>query len=944
MSDRNADENPGSQNSTERPDTAMTVQVGQSSPSNTTSVPSTLPVWKPHAHSNPLHAQYCCMCLYGKRPEAGERAGSSSEQGESDNEQQGPTFEELCDRGFEHFEEPWTNAFFHNRYLVHSVATEAHQRMSNESDTDQSSETERAPKIFRQKADFEKENIPAKLIEECLDTVYTSAIGHDVAAALKDDIKLDSVSNPEMASQAWDMVEEMNALTEEEKKEVEEHCEEFDAMPMAFEVLSARPPDLMLIDKQERGEKKDSSDIELPPITLSVDYEPPLDGLDEELQVAGQRGGVPSMDIPIRFDEEPRAGCTVHPEPPEALKVDEDLPKVPPQKMIDIVPVSMPPPEFFPDIIGPPKAYTLEHMEERELPQFDKLEVTLTPTPSRIWEKDRGIDVNKLVHEELLPNIDAAILYGKSEPVKMDNGIRARLSEQIEKRLQPRSEKSFAKFEWPAPPLEGYPPFLVSLLRESFRCESASQVISQRHEIVCEYKKNLKLQEEQANMDETPDEAGLPVHAEVTQTSDEELKTTGAESEGRSDISEEEQPDDGSHQPSTSERASSRHSVRRSTVDADTRSNIAMAVKEAFNELFMNNDDIITEIANRIKDRVPTQTTLGGLPAPPPGLLPRGAQLGRNLIPVSASKNPRADEMVGSYVASQRAPTQQSSKIVAPDAPVIEGISGESATLPRDDNNIDDGELGAGHLTLERLPEDSMFPLTALCTLSEKRACKLARLDKLVFATGGLRVGKMLTVLLRFRVKSVVGSPEDATFFNDIDNYTVERRVGDAYIRLPTAAYSRPDLSRHIRPNKGQVVDPEPSLILDSRLNAQRLQEAAEETPAPTGGETESGLSLDNTGEEERGIEVLISCVRHNRFEAVESLIEEDRSLIERRYSRMSCAVGFHDLHSLIQLSVLSRFNHTSLAEFLIANGADETKKNNDGVLPHMMRLSGGRA
>lgn len=45
--------------------------------------------------------------------------------------------------------------------------------------------------------------------------------------------------------------------------------------------------------------------------------------------------------------------------------------------------------------------------------------------------------------------------------------------------------------------------------------------------------------------------------------------------------------------------------------------------------------------------------------------------------------------------------------------------------------------------------------------------------------------------------------------------------------------------------------------------------------------------------------------------------------------------VSDHDL-----MEVMIRFNYTTLAEFLIANGADETIKNNDGVLPHMMQKS----
>ncbi|KAF4730686.1 hypothetical protein FOZ62_001044, partial [Perkinsus olseni] len=210
----------------------------------------------------------------------------------------------------------------------------------------------------------------------------------------------------------------------------------------------------------------------------------------------------------------------------------------------------------------------------------------------------------------------------------------------------------------------------------------------------------------------------------------------------------------------------------------------------------------------------------------------------------------------------------------------------------------------------------------------------------------------------------VSASRNDATFFNDIDNYTVERRVGDAYIRLPTAAYSRPDLDRHIRPNRGQLVQPDPSLIMDSRLSVQRTEEEDDDDAhSQAVGRAGALEDLQDDTEEKKGVEVLISCVRHNRYEAVESLLEEDRSLIEKVEAQQSntllmiacqnnnrriakyllgCGVNIDakNVKGNTALHVCYQFNHISLAEFLIANGADESVKNNDGVLPHMMRAA----
>ncbi|KAF4662859.1 hypothetical protein FOZ61_002115, partial [Perkinsus olseni] len=818
--------------------------------------------------------------------------------------EESPTYEDLCEKG----------------YLIPSGSgvgggksmDETVLRRGKSSGDDQTGTPEGVVKIFRQKADFEKGNVPAKILEESLHAVYAETIGHDVAEALKDDITLESVVEPEMAERAWDVVEEMNELTAEEQQLVKRHSEEFDQL-----VLCGEPPDLMEIDKKERKDGIDPSDVVLPPVALSVDYEPPVDGLDEV--IAGQGDGVSSMDIPIKFEEEPLAGCVVRPDPPPPVNAEEDLPPIPPQKMIEISPVTMPPPEFFPDIIGPAKPYTLERMQEKQLPEFgvplqpaaplsdtrptpeqferdpegcgEKLEVVLSPEPKDIWERDRGIDVNKLVHNELLPSIDAATLYGTPKAVVMDNGVRARLSKRIEDKLKPQTAKSFARFEWPAPALTEYPSFLVSLLREGFRCESAAQVISQRHEIAESYRKALALQ--RADGPEVrQDDHRTPCNPEGDAVQGSEAAAAAVPPRPS-----ESNPHADEQTPLVSARgSSSRHSSRRSAADREERSEIAVAVKDAFTRLLLDNENVVDEIAARIKERICPQAVSSRCPAPPGGLLVQRSSTvspGHHLIPtpgpaVEAVPSP------GGYVKSTEG-SMAGPRTIAPNAPTIEYDDGAAVGLPRDRGDAFDGSGSA--------------------------------------------------------------SRNDATFFNDIDNYTVERSG------LPTAAYSRPDLDRHIRPNRGQLVQPDPSLIMDSRLSVQKTEEEDDDADSQAVGRVGALEDLQDDTEEKKGVEVLISCVRHNRYEAVESLLEEDRSLIEKVEAQQSntllmiacqnnnrriakyllgCGVNIDakNVKGNTALHVCYQFNHISLAEFLIANGADESVKNNDGVLPHMMRAA----
>ncbi|KAF4731226.1 hypothetical protein FOZ62_003349, partial [Perkinsus olseni] len=168
----------------------------------------------------------CYMCLYGRRPgQEGGRGGAAevvaAEEGERAAEES-PTYEDLCEKGYL---VPSDNGVGGGKSMDETVL-----RRGEGSGGDQTGAPEGVVKIFRQKADFEKGNVPAKILEESIDAVYAATIGHDVAEALKDDITLESVVEPELVERAWDVVEEMNELTPEEQQLVKQHSEEFDQL------------------------------------------------------------------------------------------------------------------------------------------------------------------------------------------------------------------------------------------------------------------------------------------------------------------------------------------------------------------------------------------------------------------------------------------------------------------------------------------------------------------------------------------------------------------------------------------------------------------------------------------------------------------------------------------------------------------------------------------
>ncbi|KAF4713865.1 hypothetical protein FOZ63_005652, partial [Perkinsus olseni] len=166
------------------------------------------------------------MCLYGRRPgQEGGRGGASevvaAEEGERAAEES-PTYQDLCEKGYLI---PSDSGVGGGKSMDETVL-----RRGKSSGDDQTGAPEGVVKIFRQKADFEKGNVPAKILEESLDAVFAATIGHDVAEALKDDITLESVVEPELVDRAWDVVEEMNELTPEEQQLAKQHSEEFDQL------------------------------------------------------------------------------------------------------------------------------------------------------------------------------------------------------------------------------------------------------------------------------------------------------------------------------------------------------------------------------------------------------------------------------------------------------------------------------------------------------------------------------------------------------------------------------------------------------------------------------------------------------------------------------------------------------------------------------------------
>merc|ERR1719247_956083 len=161
----------------------------------------------------------------------------------------------------------------------------------------------------------------------------------------------------------------------------------------------------------------------------------------------------------------------------------------------------------------------------------------------------------------------------------------------------------------------------------------------------------------------------------------------------------------------------------------------------------------------------------------------------------------------------------------------------------------------------------------------------------------------------------------------DVDDHTEEKTRGETYIRLLTKISTRVNDGKVIKPYRGDLL----------------------ERPAPPGED-------DEFEEMDRSFTVLFSFVRHNRYEAVENMLQQDLELLqvkdeaENSLLHIACQNNHRRIAKLLlkfradinqqngkgntSLHYCYAYGYGQLAEWLVTVGADETKVNDAGLMP----------
>lgn len=198
--------------------------------------------------------------------------------------------------------------------------------------------------------------------------------------------------------------------------------------------------------------------------------------------------------------------------------------------------------------------------------------------------------------------------------------------------------------------------------------------------------------------------------------------------------------------------------------------------------------------------------------------------------------------------------------------------------------------------------------------------------------------------------KAAMGMAQPAATVSDVNQFTQEKMRGDAYIRLlikPEAVASQV----HAIPYPGDVLHPDVSLV--TGVSRPHL------VMPPTQPQVDEEGNLvedDEYADFERNDSVAFSFVRHNRYDAVENLIQQNNDILlakdpmgnsllhvacqnnNRRIVKMlvknGVKVDAQNDAGNTPLHYCCQYGFMQLADFLISSGADEAITNQAGYLP----------
>lgn len=184
----------------------------------------------------------------------------------------------------------------------------------------------------------------------------------------------------------------------------------------------------------------------------------------------------------------------------------------------------------------------------------------------------------------------------------------------------------------------------------------------------------------------------------------------------------------------------------------------------------------------------------------------------------------------------------------------------------------------------------------------------------------------------------------------DVNAFTQEKMRGECYVRLlvhPDAASAK----KAIVPYIGDMMNPDISLVMGNN----RPHLVVPPKPA-TYNEDGELIEDDEFADFEKHDNVAFSFVRHNRYEAIEAIIQQESGILEardefgnnmlhvacqndhRRIAKLLLKNGINvndqNLAGNTPLHYCFQYNFLHLSDYLIAHGADETIANKKGLLP----------
>ena len=219
-----------------------------------------------------------------------------------------------------------------------------------------------------------------------------------------------------------------------------------------------------------------------------------------------------------------------------------------------------------------------------------------------------------------------------------------------------------------------------------------------------------------------------------------------------------------------------------------------------------------------------------------------------------------------------------------------------------------------------------------------------AALPRALQAGGGIAVDKS--------AKGAAGRNDNEVHMTnmDVNAFTQEKMRGECYVRLlvhPDAASAK----KAIVPYIGDMMNPDISLVMGNN----RPHLVVPPKPA-TYNEDGEMIEDDEFADFEKHDNVAFSFVRHNRYEAIEAIIQQESGILEardefgnnmlhvacqndhRRIAKLLLKNGINvndqNLAGNTPLHYCFQYNFLHLSDYLISHGADETVANKKGLLP----------